>query len=353
MKSAAFFSWWLSQLGELVPAPLRGSWHKTKTSVTLEISNDHCEISAPPGDMRASFSIPRQEDAPVPQEVGPFIANLRGAPQRIQLVLAPDDYLSTRLTLPRAARAHLAEAVRYQLPQLTPFSADQLLYACGESPNSASEGPLPIWLVAIPRAKIARTLSAIGQPLPENPLPLRSPPASGSSLSLSWPVAEGPTEPRRRVRMAWLGLVILCVAVLGVHYSKVQSERSTLQDMLSELRPEAREVRRLRDRLTAARAQAESLLERKQTSLSPLMLLDALTRQLGDDTWIQGLELNGQRLKLRGISSSPASVIEQLEALELLREVRFDTAITRDGRSQGDRFNISAQLVHQAGEQGS
>ena len=74
------------------------------------------------------------------------------------------------------------------------------------------------------------------------------------------------------------------------------------------------------------------------------MLLDMLTQQLDDRTWLQGLELRGQRLTLRGISSSPATLLETLEASRLLQNVRFEAAITRDGRGQGDRFNISAQL---------
>ena len=43
-------------------------------------------------------------------------------------------------------QAHLSEAVRYQLPQLTPFAADQLLYACGESADSPADGPLSVRL---------------------------------------------------------------------------------------------------------------------------------------------------------------------------------------------------------------
>ena len=42
-----------------------------------------------------------------------------------------------------------------------------------------------------------------------------------------------------------------------------------------------------------------------------------------------------------------------IEATAVLQDVRFDAAITRDGRSQGDRFNISAQVESPVREGGS
>ena len=110
---------------------------------------------------------------------------------------------------------------------------------------------------------------------------------------------------------------------------------------------------RLRDRLDQARSQAKWLSEHRQQAISPLMLIDTLTRQLDDQSWLQGLELKGRHLTLRGISSSPAALLETLEASRLLRDVKFQAAITRDSRAQGDRFNISARLERPPWENGT
>lgn len=344
MTAAEFFSWWRTQLGELVPASLRSSLQDRKTAVALKIDGTRLELSAPPADAVTMVELPVDDQAVRPQALTEFLSGLSGAPQRIRLMLAPGEYLSSRLSLPRAAQAHLAEAVRYQLPQLTPFSADQLYYACGETRDSPADGPLSVWLIAVPRQRVDRALSLIGQGVPDGPLPLKKPPAPGETLDLSWRVAETSASPRRRRQLAWLGLIGLFAGVSLVHVHNLQEQQARLDEILQEVRGRAVEVSDLRDLLASTTAQAAWIAEHKQAAVSALMLLDTLSEQLDDQTWLQGLELRGRQLTMRGLSASPATVIETLEKSELLKEVRFDSAITRDNLGKGDRFNVSAKL---------
>ena len=344
MTADEFFLWWRAQLAEIIPASLRGSWHNTKTSVLLSIDGNSLELSTPSTGAPAKFDLTANEDAARPKALQEFLSSLPGSPQRIRLNLAPAEYLSRQLTLPRAAKPNLAEAVRYQLPQLTPFSADQLLYACGEHPDSPADGPLSVWLVAIPRERVARALRLIGQSPPDSPLALRHPPAAGEPLALSWRVAETSRTPQHRKRLAWVGLIGLLIGVITLHFVNRQQEQAVLDSTLDEVRSRAVQVGNLRDRLTAANAQTAWLDEHKQSSVSTLALLNELAERLDDKTWLQGLELQGRRVTMRGISSSPATLIETLEASQLLKDVRFESAITRDNRGQGDRFNISAEI---------
>ena len=353
MTAAEFFDWWRTRLSELVPARLRGSWHSAKTTLALRLEHDSLKLSAPPSEAAATIELSAADEASEPKAVADFLSRLPGRPQRIRLTLDPAQYLLQHLTLPRAAQAHLDEAVSYQLPQLTPFKADQLFYACGETPDSPANGPLSVWLVAVPRQRITRALRLIGQPPPDNPLPIKIPPAPGKAITVSWSVREQAESSHRRMRIAWTVLLALWLAVLGLHtYNRGQAQ-SKLDLARDELRSRAVEVGRLRDRLEHARSQAAWLVQRREQAISPLMLLDALTQQLDDQTWLQGFELSGQRLTLRGISSSPAALLENLEASNLLRDVKFEAAITRDGRGQGDRFSISARLEPAAQDGGT
>ena len=354
MTVAEFLDWWRSRLGEMVPASLRGSWNDAKTTLVLEIEDNRLALSAPPAQTTARVELtPDVDRLGKPKPVQDFLFGLNGTPRRIRLSLAPSEYLSQQLMLPRAAQAHLAEAVGYQLPQLTPFTSDQLLYACGERPNSSPDGPLSVWLVAVPRQKVTRALAWIDQPPPDNPLPVQTPPDPGEKLVVSWSTRESATSPRRHLRLAWIGLAIAWLAVLGLHSHNRQQEQVQLDTTRAELRARASEVARLRDHLERARLQADWLAQHRAQAISPLVLIDTLTQQLDDQTWLQGLELKGQRLTLRGISASPAALLETLEGSELLQDVRFQSAITRDRREQGDRFNISARLERPAAEDGT
>ena len=344
MTAAEFFDWWRTQLSELVPATLRGSWHSAKTTVALKIGGGRVELGAPPANTTTAINLHGGDEGAQTALAQGFLSRLPGVPQRIRLTLAPEEYLVRRLILPRAAQGHLNEAVGYQLPQLTPFTTDQLFYACGEAPDSPADGQVSVWLVAIPRQRIQRALALIGQLPPDGPLPIRAPPEPGEQLVVSWPIQDTAASPRRRMRVAWTGLAVLWVAVLGIHMQNRQQAQETLDLTRDGLRARAIEVARLRDRLDSTKSQINWLSQRKKNRVSLLVLLDELTQQLDDQTWLQGLELRGQRLTLRGISSSPATLLETLEASELLKNVRFEAAITRDGRGQGDRFNISAIL---------
>ncbi len=353
MTVGEFVQWWRSQLMESMPAALRRPWQDARTTLVLRLDGSTLELRSPALRTVARVELTAADANAPPAAVDDFIAQLPGRPQRLSLVLAPDEYLLRRLTLPRAARENLAEAVGYQLPQLTPFPASQLIYACGEAADSPPEGPLSVWLIAVPRQRIARALALIGQTPPDGYLPLRQPPPAGEPVELSWRLPEASALGRHSQRFAWLGLVALWLGVLGLHLYHQQQAQAGLDEILDGLHQRALRVAELRDRLAAAEAQAAKLAALKQSTHPPLVVLDALTEQLDDHTWLQGFDLRDARLTLRGISDAPATLIETLEATAVLQDVRFDAAITRDGRSQGDRFNISAQVESPVREGGS
>lgn len=343
MRAGEFLQWWRGQLADMMPAALRGSWQDARTTLVLRLDRNALELHSPALDSTARIGLLEGDEAARPA-VQAFLSKLPGRPQRLSLTLGPDEYLLRRTTLPRAAQANLAEAVGYQLPQLTPFTASQLVYACGVAPDTPPDGPLSVWLVAVPRQRIARALALIGQTPPDGYLPLRQPPSPGTPLELAWGLPDASAFSGRRLRLAWMGLAALWLGVLGLHLYHQQQAQARLEQTLDGLRVRALEVSALRDRLAAAQAQLQKLTEIRQSTHSPLALLDTLTEQLDDQTSLQGFDLRGGRLTLRGITASPATLLETLEASSMLRDVRFDSAITRDGRSQGDRFNISAQL---------
>ena len=98
-------------------------------------------------------------------------------------------------------------------------------------------------------------------------------------------------------------------------------------EILDELRVRVPRVGELRDRLTAAEAQAAKLARLRQSTPSALTVLEVLSEQLDDKTWLQGFDLRDGRLTLRGISESPATLIETLEDTEvpLTQDVGFKT----------------------------
>ena len=343
MTFTVFFDWWRAQLGELLPASLRNLFDGRQGQVAITIDGDKVELSSQAGKADAELDLAGDiVSAPVMKT---FLNDLAGLPCRIRLSLAPGEFLIRQTTLPNAARPHLAETLRYQLPQITPFSTEHCWFACGETRGSSTQDTFTAWLLVIPRNKLARVFDAMRLSAPQSPWPCDVMPSSDQTLELVWRAVDERAPSRKRLRIAWAAMAMLWIGALMLHVDHKRQVHERLEQTANALRIEAFEVGRHRDRLAAIQAQAEWLTKEKQTAFSTLTMLDLLTQRLDDKTWLQRCELNSKRIVLTGVASSPASLIGELEALPMLSEVRFETAITRDAGNDGNRFKLSAKMT--------
>lgn len=330
------FDWWRTQLVSLVPATLATGLGRADKVASLTLDGSTLR-------WRASREAPEQslslDAAAAPGAAPAALTDI----EAVELRLAPSEFLVRRLTLPRVARSNLVEAVGYQIPKLMPFSREQVLFACGVDEKSSGD-ELSVWLVAVPRHRLSGALKRLGIDLPTKLITVRRPPDTGEPLIVSWRVAEADDSRSRRRRWLWAGLAALWVVAAGLALLRQHQEYTELTAAVQELRSEARSVGALREQLDRTRARLDELAAKRQAAISPLQLLDVLTRELDDETWIINLELEGPKLAMQGVSSAPAALIEALEQSPLLSEVRFESAITQAGRDEGSRFNISARV---------
>jgi general secretion pathway protein L len=243
------------------------------------------------------------------------------------------------------ALSNLAEAVGYQLPKLMPFSRDQVLFACGSDADQASGDQASVWLVVVPKRRVADALATLGIPLPENPITMRRPPRAGETLEWSWRL-DSQREGRKRLQTTlWWGLAAIWIVAGALTVYGQQRDFTSLEATHDELRREAAVVGQIRERLDLAQQQLDGLLQKRQQTITPLQLLNELTETLDDATWLTNVELQDDKLSLQGVSPTPAALIETLEDTALLRDVQFDAAITQAAAGEGRRFNISARLA--------
>lgn len=353
MIASEFFDWWRSQLTSLLPESLRSNWRRQGRTASLRIEGDTVSLVPAQGDSAVSLSLASRADPGADGGSGQNVFPIGDDVQNLAVVLAPGEYLLSEFTLPRAAQAHLAEAVGYQLPKLIPFRTDEVVYACGIADNARSDGPLPVWLVAVPRRKLTAALALIGQTAPHKPLSLKTRPAAGADLALTWRIADKALAAQRNSRLLWAGLAMVWLAAIGLHFHNRYATHEALSAEADDLRVRAAEITGTRERLGEMALQVAWLHDKKDAAVSTLEVLDALTRQLDDDTWLQNLELKGRELSIQGLSPSPAGLIERLDDAALLNDVQFEAAITQDVRTGGSRFSIGARVQPQVREDGS
>ena len=120
MKIGDFLAWWAAQLRDALPGPVRAFWRRRSTDLTLSIAGDTALLEGSGTDATIARRLPKPDRMRPSVGMTRFIATLPSPPRRLRVLLPPGDFIVRRLSLPHAALPHLAEAVRYQLPRLTP-----------------------------------------------------------------------------------------------------------------------------------------------------------------------------------------------------------------------------------------
>ena len=353
MAIIEFLQWWRDQLLELIPSSLFKVWQPVRSTVSVRIDRQTATVADSTGEVIGEIETRTLSSDPDAWHFEPPTVQLPGSPQRLRVVLEPGQYLLQQVSLPRAARPHLAEAVSFQLPKLTPFSLDQVVYACGVVPGGSAEGPLPVWVAVVPKDRLAPVLARIGQSMPDSPLSVHHRPEANGPLELSWKIAAaGSQSSRRLATLGWVMVFLVWMGALGLHLNDRNDAQLHLDRQIAGLRAEAATAGGMREQISKATASLEWLKQRRDAAPSTLVLVDSLTQLLDDQTHLQRLDFDGETVRLTGVSKTASNMIEALESSSVFQDVRID-AFTRDRRNQADRFNINAKLENAPAEDAS
>lgn len=345
MNLRGFFQWWLAHLVEWIPARLRQRVGEHRDTFGIELSKDAANLVATIDGIRYALDEPLHLDHPEQQRavLRAFLADLPHRPKRIEMRLAPGQYLRRDVEMPLAAEANLDEAIGFQINRLTPFDADQVVYRWGVTERDPANKRLRAWLAVTPAIAVNRVLAWFDAERPNPVSSGRTAPEDGSPLVLRYDLT-GNRGPHK----AWLLFAVnlgLLVSALALHWQNRQSELRALEEAVSEVRREAAVAADLAD--SNARKRTEAIAMRERRTQQPLMVevFEDLSERLADNTYLQRLEVREGQLRLYGISAAASDLISQLEASPLLEGVRFEASITRDASTGGERFSITARLA--------
>jgi len=122
--------------------------------------------------------------------------------------------------------------------------------------------------------------------------------------------------------------------------STLDAEQQQLSRRIAERRAS------LRLSQTAAGGSAQSLLaQRKQTTPSSVMVLEAISRVLPDGTYVTELRVEGDKVQVVGISQDAPSLIRLMEQSPQFSRATFFAPTTRAQNDPGERFHIEVHLI--------
>jgi general secretion pathway protein L len=265
--------------------------------------------------------------------------------------LQPERFLFKPLELPSRAGEFLDGIVRAQIDRLTPWSAEQSAFGCSK-PADAGSGRIIVMVAATAKSMLAPYVQAFaGQGTRSIAISTRSPDAA-SGVSAIKVLQENVASVldvgrARRILLAILAVGCLVTASAVGAATVIGGHLQARQDEL------ARRITERRSAVVAARnapidpatAAQRALARRKNETPASVIVLEVLSQILPDHTYVTELRIEGDKLRVTGVTRDAPSLIRLIEQSQHFTNATFFAPTTRAPSDSGDRFNIEARIM--------
>ena len=279
----------------------------------------------------------RQRDALAHQQAASFAA----------IELPEALVLRRSLALPRLAPAQRRAALELQARTLSPFAPDDLVWSFAESSAGASATP-HVELVLASRHAVARHVAGVvPAPSVAPEVWVRTGQDAASAFVLpGFGEARRQRAQRRSAGLCALLAALACALALALALTPTLQLRQRALGAVAAwagLVEKARPVVAEREALLAVEGQLQALRQIMGERASPVHTLQTLTQLLPDDTVLQRLQIDGNRITLVGQTADTAALLQKLSNQPGFKDVRAPTAATRTGTGK-EVFQIELTL---------
>lgn len=349
-----FLAWWKGELAGLIPAGLRERMVSPRPSIWLVLDETGGRLSLWRGGKspeRLDELLLSDELQSLRQRWAAALARFEDGSPEVRLCLPADHLLACPVEQPLAVEANLANALGYQLDQLTPFRTSDVLFDYQTVERNTQAGRLKLDLRLVPKTVVnplLDRLNAIGiRPHAVDSLGDGDgvPRVEGFNLI---PESQRPRYVYRRARLNWVlagvALLVLGLVMAQSLYLRMNTVES-LQAEVDALRIEADQVMSLQSQLEDSLQAANFLAERRRRQPVVIQVLDEVSRVLPGDMWINQLQVRGDQLTLMGLADGSSRLIEIINASPLLDDAAFRGSINVDPATGKERFNAQASIT--------
>jgi general secretion pathway protein L len=268
---------------------------------------------------------------------------LRGS--RVEIVLQPRRFLFRPLELPARAADFLDGIVRAQIDRLTPWSASEAVFGCSAPVASGTENITT--MIAATTRKVATTYVQAVSAFHPAAVAVCTDVAERNAgrLKVYEQKARGHLDAARLSRALLIALGVLATGALlsliadAFVADSLGSQESELARQISERRAAIRAGGDGGDRSPIA-----TLERRKYETPASVIVLEALSTVLPDNTYVTELHLAGTKLQIVGITRDAPSLIPLIEQSQHFTRATFYAPTTRSPSDPGERFHIEARV---------
>jgi len=342
-----FRAWWVRSLASWLPERVRDLFGLAPQRLLLRRRGDAIELALWRGDRLRPLADLPVPDGPAGTDPWASLLSQRMAETPRWLLLPVQAVLRRRLSLPLAAADRLREVLGFEIDRQTPFTAAEVSYDARVL-ERRGDGQLDVELVVAPKAALERALEGIG-PLAPTLAGVDVADAQGVPLGVN--LMTGAQRRRRDDPWRRRNLVLLLVAVVALFVGlwQVLANREAAADVFQQQVDDA--VRQARG-ASLERRQLVDLVEggaflQATRAGRPTMVevMDELARRLPDNTSLEKLSVEGDRILLIGLSSEASALVGRLQGSPLWSEPALAGALQPDPRTRTDRFTLTAKLA--------
>ena len=264
----------------------------------------------------------------------------------VTILIRPERVLFRRVEFPAKAAPFLDKMLLAQIDRLTPWTAEH----CGFGWSGAviSGDTLSATLAASPRQALedlARCIQNLGAHATH--IAVCAP--GGSQIGLLHLNAQRRASQRLRAYFAAALAAITVLALASSLYAgwqgaELDQSLQSVQNMIADLRSG------MTRQPTNPAAHALAALKRRKTDQSAAVLrLEELTRRLPDNSYLTSLQLEGDTLRMSGISTDAPALVTNLEQSPLFKNAHFSAPTTQSPEDPRDHFQLELNIRDTAG----
>ena len=273
----------------------------------------------------------------------------------VVLEFPADKVVMRRITVPAQARKFLSGVIRNQIERLSPWPANGVVYGFAAEAGAGDAAVVDVRILMAARTDVdaaRQDLAALGLPVDRivaRGSDTEAADESAGAVTLWSRLAD--TSPERHgslVRAIGVGIAASVTVTLFIGSWALLSAAS-IRDESEEVAARSRVLQRqVQTGRTAASMASVAPAERawllKETSISSVILIEALSRALPESAYVNEIRLEKESLRIMGLAGDAPALLAPLERSDHLTDVHFFAPTARGPDGKLFRFSIEARV---------
>lgn len=269
-------------------------------------------------------------------------------PAPFDAIELPEDILLRRtLHVPAMSQAQIAQAVEVDLRSVSPFAAADMVW--GYRAQLGQADSMDVHVVLVSRKQAEQCIGTQQHRLTANAAPevWAFTPDNAPILLEGWGEARRVQHGAKRRRIGY-GLLACVLGLAGaIAITPIMQLRlRAIQAVYTYDAVQARTVALLGQREAFVRSidELEILRSTLAERVDSLLLMDAMTQTLPDDTSLQSLQVQGLKVTINGLTANSATLMQLLGNKKGFKNVRAPSAANRSPGATAENFIIEFEL---------